>query len=207
MENWLIGVFGALLSAICGGIVGHKLTIKLFNERSKLQKQAFWGEFALLMKRYSCCFPALIDDYNNPLKNSYTGVPEFDMSIIDSLSTELCASVELLNTDQRELIIGLKGIFSKVKSLNLERNKLFLKLINDDAKSEIYQPMQFYTAQLLLDVIQVIFYTCKISEEKQNFRFGEYSVQDHAEVACRVSHIKYDNKFWQGIEQRLAPAS
>lgn len=207
MENWLIGVVGALVSAICGGIVGHKFTIKLFNERSKLQKIAFWGEFSLLMKRYSRCIPALIDDYNNPLKYSLTGVPEFDMSIIDSLSTELCASMELLNTDQRELIIGLKEIFPKVKSLSLKRNELFLKLISDGNEIDMFQPMQFYTAQLLLDVIQVIFYTCKISEEKKSFKFGEYSVQDHAEVACRVSNINYDKNFWQGIEQRLAPAS
>ncbi|MBB1419745.1 hypothetical protein H5187_21110 [Pseudoalteromonas sp. SG44-1] len=206
MENWLIGIVGALVSAICGGVVGHKLTIKLFNERSKLQKQAFWGEFELLMKRYSRCVPALINDYNNPLKNSYSGVPEFDMTIIDSLSTELCGSIELLNTDQRELIIGLKGIFTKIKSLSMKRNELFQQLISDCNESEIYQPMQFYTAQLLLDVIQIIFYTCKISDEKQNFTFGKYSVQDQAEVACRVSKIKYDKNFWQGIEQRLAAA-
>ncbi|MGO3424157.1 MAG: hypothetical protein ACTIMZ_17250 [Pseudoalteromonas distincta] len=206
MENWLIGIVGALVSAICGGVVGHKLTIKLFNERSKLQKQAFWGEFELLMKRYSRCVPALINDYNNPLKSSYSGVPEFDMTIIDSLSTELCGSIELLNTDQRELIIGLKGIFTKIKSLSMKRNELFQQLISDGNESEIYQPMQFYTAQLLLDVIQIIFYTCKISDEKQNFTFGKYSVQDQAEVACRVSKIKYDKNFWQGIEQRLAAA-
>lgn len=207
MENWLIGIVGALLSAACGGFVGHKLTVKLFNERSKLQKQAFWGEFTLLKERYSSCIPALIDDYENPLKNSCSRVPDFDMSIIDSLSTELCASTELLNFDQRELVMGLKAIFPKVKGVCLKRSELFQEWITKENKAEVYHPIRFYTAQLLLDVIQVIFYTCKIAEEKQNFTFGKYAVQDHAEVACRICGIEYDKNFWIGIEKRLTPAA
>jgi hypothetical protein len=206
MENWLIGIVGALLSAACGGYVGHKLTVKLFNERSKLQKQAFWGEFTLLKERYGSCVPALIDDYKNPLKNSYSGVPAFDMSIIDSLSTELCASTELLNFDQRELIIGLKEIFPEIKTISLKRDELFQEWFTKENKAEVYNPIRFYTAQLLLNVIQVIFYTCKIAEEKQNFTFGKYAFQDHAEVARRICGIEYDKNFWICIKKRLAPA-
>ncbi|MDU0354471.1 hypothetical protein RS130_11475 [Paraglaciecola aquimarina] len=206
MENWLIGIVGALLSAACGGYVGHKLTVKLFNERSKLQKQAFWGEFTLLKERYSSCVPALIDDYKKPLKNSYSRVPAFDMSLIDSLSTELCASTELLNFDQRDLIIGLKVIFPKIKTANLKRDELLQEWFTKENKAEVYDPIRFYTAQLLLDVIQVIFYTCKIAEEKQNFTFGKYAVQDYAEVACRICGIEYDKNFWICIKKRLAPA-
>lgn len=205
MENWLIGIVGALLSATCGGYVGHKLTVKLFNERSKLQKQAFWGEFTLLKERYSSCVPALIDDYQKPLKNSYSGVPEFDMSIVDSLSTELCATTELLSFDQRKLIMGLKAIFPKVKAISLKRDESIQKWFTEESQAEA-NTIRFYTAQLLLDVIQVIFYACKIAEEKQNFTFGRYAVQDHAEVACRICSIEYDKNFWTGIEERLSPA-
>jgi hypothetical protein len=207
MESLLIGIVGALVSAVCGGYVGHKLTIKLFNERSKLQKRAFWEEFTLIKKQYSACVPKLINDYKNPTKDKYSGVPECDMSIIDSLSTELCASMELLNSDQRELIVNLKALFPRVKYLDLKRNELFQELISRDNKSEVYNPMQFYTAQLLLNVIQVIFYTCKIAEEKQSFTFGEYTVQEHAEVACRICGIEYVKDFWLSVEERLAPAT
>jgi hypothetical protein len=207
MENWLIGIFGALISAICGGFVGHKLTIKLFAERSQLQKQAFWREFQLLKEIYSTHISELIDDYENPLKNSYSGIPKFDMSIIDSLSTELCASTEVLNFEQRQLIIRLKSLLPKIIDISVERDVVIQEWFTNENKTDAYQPIRFYTAQLLLDAIQVIFYTCKIAEEKQNFTFGNYSIQEHAEVTCRICNIKYNKDFWVAVEERLVPVA
>lgn len=206
MENWLIALVGAVFSALCGGYVGHKLTVTLFNERSNLQKQAFWEEFNLIKENYSSHISSLIDDYQNPLKNSYSGIPNTDMSIIDSLSVELCSSTELLNIEQRKLIIGLKAVLPKIQETSRKRSAVIQDWFQNENKADALHPIQFYTAQLLLDVIQVTFYTCKLAEEKQNFTFGDYSVEDHAEVACRICEIEFKKDFWAKIESRLALA-
>ena len=207
MENWLIniiiGLVCAIVGAIVGGGVGHHLTMKLYRERSKQQKEAFWREFTLLKERYSSCLSALIDDYKNPLKDSYSAPVEFDMSLIDSLSTEICASTELLTFDQRELIINLKSYLPRSRTVIGKRDEFIVKWYKNKDKAECLNPIRFHTAKMLHDVIDVIFYTYKIAEEKQNFSLGERSFQDRAKVACSISKIPYDQPLWIQIEKQL----
>ena len=108
MENILIALGGALFSAACGGFVGHKLTVKLFRERSALQKKAFWCEFDLI------------------------------------------------------LITRLKTVLLKIQKTSQERDAVIEEWFKTENKATTFNPIRFYTAQMLLDTIQVVFYSVTV---------------------------------------------
>lgn len=200
MENLMIGV----LCALAGGYFGYSLTVKQANDRTKLQKQALWKEFSLIQEMFSKCVEKLMGEYEKPLKNAYVGVPKFDMTIIDSLSCELSASTELLNYDQRELIMGLKSTFKNLQKHETIRDGYIQTWLKNENKSGTYSSIGFYTAVLLRDVLQVIYYSYKISEYKDNFTYDQYGLLEHAKVTCELCKIDFDASFWERIEQRLS---
>ena len=105
--NKLESMLTGLLCAVIGGYMGHWFTVRLFNERVNAQSNAFYGEFELIRDTLTSHVKGLLEDFEEPLKDLYTGLPHLDMALINSLVLELAASKKIPNKELRLSLIHI----------------------------------------------------------------------------------------------------
>jgi len=202
MSN-LISLLGAVLSAF----LGHYFTIRQFNKRSKKQKNVVYSELSRINKLYIKWLLILIDDFNNPLKKNYQGMPHLSTRLLDNLLIELSSSNEILSEDQTQLVTMLPVVNKTLIEKDNEKDvyiKRHFSEVNDRSETvKIELGITFYTAQQLRQVIELIFYTSKLSEEYDNFIFGDYSQIDMIHAVCKYAEIEFNNEFWNTVNRRL----
>ncbi|WP_434927372.1 hypothetical protein [Shewanella sp. HL-SH2] len=152
----------------------------------------------------------LVDEFSVPLKTSYTGAPFIHTELINNLVVELSSTDEMLSKNQRRLLVGLND---KNQALAVNDNKRDV-YINDwnirghqfEKSEEIKtsQNIEFWTAQILREVVEIIFYTSKFNEENSNFIFGEYDIIEQIKAVCKYSSLDYDESFWKKVILRIA---
>jgi len=193
MSN-LISVLGVLL----GAYLGHYFTMRQFNERSKNQKIALYNEVSIINEDYIGCFKNLIDDFKKPLKKTYLGIPCVSTRIIDNLMIELSSSNEILSKDQRALLARLENLHLHLESIHKAKN------VHIDAyllgKSQPYFDIKYRAAEQLVHIVELIFYTAKMLEERENFIFSDHTKIDMIHAVCKMSELDIDDSFWNSVK-------
>ncbi|WP_171314300.1 hypothetical protein [Vibrio splendidus] len=206
--NILINIICALSGAVFGAWFGHKFTVKLSRDKAIKQKQALYEEINIIHSNFLTWLKELISEFDTPLRESYSGPPSIYTQLIESLIVELSETDEIVSSEQRKLFIGLK---SKNKAL-IDKDKKRDKFVNrwllesetlDQAdKYKTKQGIEFWTAHLLLEVIDIVFHTSQFVEENDNFMFRDYSIEQKIMIVCQYSCIGYDESFWSRVRRR-----
>jgi len=208
----LINITCALFGAILGSYAGYKYTVKLSNDKTENQRNALFNEISIINDDFVDWFKALTDEYNTPLRKSYSGPPLIYTQLIENLIVELSGTNRLLSLDQRRFLIGLKNkneaLLKKDKERDVHSNRWLLESnkLTKLNKLKIKQSIEFWTAHLLQESIDLAFYTAKYLDCKENFIFGEYSMNDKIIELCRYADINYNQDFWNGVIRRCSAA-
>ncbi|XPF94289.1 hypothetical protein ACM9HF_20110 [Colwellia sp. RE-S-Sl-9] len=208
--SYMINIVCALGGALFGSWIGHKFTISFFNSRTKKQKIALYDEVQIINEDYINWLNILIDEFNEPLKDSYSGAPFIHTKLLDNLVVELSSTDEMLTKNQRRLLVGLsnknRALAVKDNERDLCINDLRTKSdqLDDRERFRATKNIEFWTAHLLREVIEIIFYTSKLNEESNNFIFGKYEIIEQIKAVCKYSNLDFDEQFWQKVIQRIS---
>jgi hypothetical protein len=200
-----------LLCAVIGGYMGHWFTIRLFNERVNAQSNAFYGEFELIRDTLTSHVKGLIEDFEGPLKDCYTGLPHLDMSLTNNLVLELSASKKIPNKDLRKMINSLNHVSKTLTDKQIKRDTQIERWFKESneiqgkEKHALTSSIHFHTSQILVVVIDIIFHASKVVSERNKFSFSKHTNLDYAEVTCRVCGIQFNKPLWERIISRSIP--
>ncbi|EGR5064159.1 hypothetical protein C1E47_19515 [Vibrio cholerae] len=205
----LVNIICALVGAIFGSWIGHLFTIKLYREKTTKQKKALYEEVSIIKADFLSCIKSLMDEFSNPLRDKYHGVPLIYTQLIENLIVELSSTDEILSTDQRVLLVRIANKNKSLSEKYSERDEFVDRWLRDgnelDAseRQKIKKGIEFWTAQILIEVIDIIFHTAKFLEEKDNFKFGKYSLDMKINVVCQYGEITFDDSFWNKISNKI----
>lgn len=205
----LINIICALAGAIFGSWAGHKFTIKLYKDKAFNQKKALAEEVHLIHNDFISWLKILIDEFSNPLRESYSGPPFIYTQLIENLVVELSGTDLVVSSEQRKLFIGLKRKNQALMEKSDQRDKHAKRwLLESDRLDKVEEHrtkkgIEFWTAHSLNEVVDIIFHTSKFIEEKDNFMFREYEAEDKIKIVCHYSSMKYDPKFWSEVTNRI----
>lgn len=204
----LINTITALGVAIIGVWLSYKLVVKFSEDKAIKQKKAIIVEVSLVHKQFINWLKILINEFNEPLQEKYSGAPFISTQLIENLIAELSGTDQIVSEDLRQLMIGLRSKNEVLANIEKERNK-YIKIwlcesesIEWDEKHKTKQSIEFYTAHLLKEVIDITFHTSKFKEEKYSFQFRNYSIEDKISVVCKYCDIGYEESFWSKVIQR-----
>ncbi|TOC00375.1 hypothetical protein CGJ94_25045, partial [Vibrio parahaemolyticus] len=76
VENWLIGI----VCAVIGGVAGHILASRLYNQRVESLEHAMSDEFEFLRVEMERWFPKLLLEHQRPIQDVYSVIPAIDLS-------------------------------------------------------------------------------------------------------------------------------
>ncbi|MEZ9674474.1 hypothetical protein AB4282_24300 [Vibrio lentus] len=202
VENWLIGI----VCAVIGGVAGHILAFRLYNQRVESLEHAMSDEFEFLRVEMERWFPKLLLEHQRPIQDVYSVIPAIDLSLVENIVIELASSKRRVTREQRKFIIRLKFLLAHAVEIDSQRGVLVKKLFETEnlidvgEKREIGNRISFLTAQLLIDAAETIFYLIKLSEEQRNFEISEHhSYKDYIEVACKQSNVEVQPAVWRMV--------
>ncbi|MBF8999284.1 hypothetical protein [Vibrio nitrifigilis] len=208
--EWFIAVVSALIGAVVGALVSYLFTDKNNKQRTKRLESAFYNEFEYLSETLENWFPTLVVEYQEPLREQYSGLPFLDLSLIDALVIELASTDKVVTPAQRKLIVRLRPVITSLVKNNEKRGKyedswmLNSHTMDNSEERDCSKNISFYTGLLLVDVTQVIFHLKKLSAEKERFIFSKESTRaDLAKACCFSSGIPYDETVWKPMLLRL----
>lgn len=216
MENSLLSVVlgslisGGVLGALIGVLLGHRLAVSLFRERSKALEKAFYNEFSIIKDDFLSWFPALLEEYRSPLKQSYSGPAPLDLKLIDNLVIELAGTDKMISPDQRMLVSRLERTIERIKQKD-EARDVYVKQwleneeeLNSSERQHISSHISFITAQLLVDVSQGIYFLDKVLSERNKFIIADdSSILTFMEHACSSANIKFHREECSAIVNRV----
>ncbi|PNH91944.1 hypothetical protein [Vibrio diazotrophicus] len=202
--EWFIAVVSALIGAVVGALVSHIFTDKNSKQRTQRLESAFYNEFEYISKTLELLFPTLIVEYQEPLREQYSGLPFLDLSLIDALVIELASTDKLVTPAQRELIVRLSPVVTRLVKNNEKRGKyedswmLNSHTMDNLEERDCSKNISYYTGLLLVDVTWVIFHLKKLSAEKERFAFSKGATrEDLAKACCSSIGIRYDETVWK----------
>ena len=206
VENLLIGLLGALV----GVFLGHRLTISLYRNRTNSLEKAFYNEFEIIRDDFKDWFPALIEEYDAPLRDQYTGPTPLDLRLVESLTVELAGTDKIISTDQRMLLSRLERMICNIRKNDSNRSIRLKKWIENSQNMEkleqyhIKNELEFITAQLIIDVSQGIYFLEKLVNERKEFAIGDVnSINIFLERSFETCKLEFDNDKWNSIIKRL----
>lgn len=195
----LIGLTSGLVGAVVGVIFGHILTIRIYKKRADSLELGFYAELELIFSYFQSWLSNIYDEYERPHRDSYKGFPRIDLTCIDSLTTELIAVNRLFTKDQRELILNLKSKFRNMEVKDHQRDEN----LNHNENGNFYINPAF-TARLIIDGIEVIWYLNKFIKSKNNFRIDESdSWENKAKKVFLLSGIDFNSNTWKNISLHI----
>jgi hypothetical protein len=205
-ENLLI----AVVAAIIGVFVGHRMTISMSHERTKSLKKAFYTEFEIILDDFKNHIVQAIDEYKNPLRNEYESPQKIDMCLIESIMVELASTEKIVSPPQRRFIAWLKTTFQTLTTQEAVRDIYIMdwlknsELMDKHKKMEIGKNIQLAMPQMLFAMMQVIYGTEKLTTEKENFTLNnddEYI--SYAKTVCHSCNIDFEEEFWKDIIKQV----
>lgn len=200
----------SIFCAVFGGYSGHYFTQKSYEKRVSKLEIAFYNEFRYIVSELELWLPTLVSEYRKPLVGGYSGSPELDLSLVNALVIELAGTHAICPPEQRKLIIRLKANFVGIEAKDKNRD-LYIKrwlengdLMDNNDERNVSCGITFHTAELLVEVVEVIFYLNKLIEEQSRFNLSDYHTNlDYSKVACKRSKLDFDSSFWDLIYRRL----
>ncbi|WP_217533093.1 hypothetical protein [Vibrio metschnikovii] len=204
----IFNIVFALIGAVVGAILGHHFTIKLSKNRAAQQKKALYNEVLIIQTEFVNYLKPLIDEFNEPLRQKYFGPPVIYTRLIENLMVELSGTDEIISIEQRKFLVRIghkdKALSKKDTSRSefIERWLVKNSSLDVSEKLSTEQSIQFWTAHLLREVVDIIFHASKFLEEKDNFMFREYSLEQKIIAVCKYSDITYKSSFWTKVIQR-----
>jgi hypothetical protein len=216
MENSLLNfVLGALISggvlgALIGVFLGHRLAVSLFRERSKALENAFYNDFSILNDDFISWFPALLEEYRDPFKQSYSGPAPLDLKLIEKLIVELAGTDRMISPDQRMLVSRMERSIEGIKKKDKTRD-IYIKRwleneeeLNGSERNDISRHISFITAQLLVDVSEGIYFLDRVLSERNKFAISDdSSISTFMKRACCATHSNFDHEECSAIVRRL----
>ncbi|GHF03074.1 hypothetical protein GCM10011501_35340 [Thalassotalea profundi] len=191
-EPWLIALAGALFT-ICSVYFGHWLSLRMHNKRADALEVGFDNEIRLLKEYFQAWLKDLVDEFENPVRSSYSGFTPVDMSCIDSLVVELIAANRLLTKDQRSLILNLKSKINGIPKKDHQRDEATTWY---DQKEAFNVPTPC-TARLIIDTVEIISYLSRYIDSGKKFSLEDDSQwEDHASLAFSEAGIEYKQELW-----------
>ncbi|EPM3870481.1 hypothetical protein ACTJ2V_003447 [Vibrio cholerae] len=202
IENWLIGI----VCAVIGGVAGHILAYRLYNQRVQSLEHAMNDEFEFLRLEMERWFPKLLVEHQNPIQDVYSVIPAIDLSLVENIVIELASSKQRVTREQRKFIIRLKFLLAHAVEIDSQRGILIKNLfetesvMNFSEKRVLGNRISFFTAQLLIDCAETIFYLIKLSEEKRHFEISDHhTCKDYIEVACKQASVEVQPAVWRMV--------
>ncbi|WGY44996.1 hypothetical protein [Vibrio sp. ABG19] len=203
ISELLIGASCALLGAIIGAFLGAYFTRIDNKKRTEKMEHAFYYEFQHTSETLINWFQTLVEEYNNPLRNEYSGLPNIDLSLVDALVVELAATDRMVTTPNRQLILRMKPSLTSLHSAEIKRDEFISSwltsghLMDNEKKRECRRKIKYFTGRLLIDVTQLIFYLQKLDAERERFVFmQDVSRVDMVRACCITTGMNYDHHMW-----------
>lgn len=203
--NIFINIISALGGALFGSWMGYKYTISIFNDRTKKQKAALYEEVLIINEDYINWLKILVNEFNDPLRDSYSGAPFIYMQLIENLVVELSGTDEILSKSQRRLLARLSNKNHELAFFDKKREIHINKWLNDEnleksEKIKASKTIAFWTAMLLREVIDIIFYTAKFRKNSNNF-ITDTTIKK-IDAVCKYANIDFDKIFWGKVETK-----
>ncbi|HHF3145224.1 TPA: hypothetical protein ACPJ10_001640 [Vibrio diabolicus] len=202
----LINIICALSGAIVGSWFGHQYTIRLSKEKSQKQKKALVSEVNIINQDFTDWLVTLMEEYKKPLRESYSGPPRIYTQLIDNLIIELSGTDEILSVDQRNLLVGLQSKKELIAQKDRARDKYVNRFITasdgeltDVDETDITKGIQFWTALLLQEAVDIVFHTSKFEVERDSFTLNHYNDEERVKVICARNNFPYEEKFWMAV--------
>lgn len=209
LVSLILNITYAFGGALFGSWMGHKFTIKQLELRTKKQRSSLYDELQIINEDYIGWLKILVNEFNDPLRNCYIGAPIINTKLLNNLIVELSSTDEMLSKDQRRLIARL-GDKNRVIEVKDNKRDVFINdfltkshELEEHERWEIIQNIEFWTAQLLREATDIIFYTSKLDEERNNFIFGKYEVIEQIRVVCKYCELDFDDDFWKKVIQKI----
>jgi hypothetical protein len=198
MESILIALLSAVVGAVLGGLISHRLTMKLFRIRAKSLLNGFYNELEISRNYLTSWLDDLLDEYRLPKRGSITELPSMDMSCINSLTMELIAAGTVLSKDHRRLILSLK---TKYKSIQVSsQNRSDKSNFND--VSGVFNVKKQHTAHLVLEVVEIMFYLSQITKDRDAFTIESCEEWQNKPIQfLNMLGVKIENSEWEEIKR------
>jgi hypothetical protein len=194
-EPWLIALSGAIFT-ICSVYFGHWLSLRMHNKRANALEVGFDNEIRLLKEYFQAWLKGLVDEFENPVRSTYSGFTPVDMSCIDSLVVELIAVNRLLTKDQRSLILNLKTKFNGIPRKDHQRNEA-TTWCDQQKAFNVSTPC---TARLIIDAVEIISYLSRYIDSGKKFSLeNDAQWEGHANLAFSESGIEYKQELWERV--------
>ena len=100
-----MAVVSALIGAVVGALVSYLFTDKSNKQRAERLELALYNEFEHLSETLENWFPTLVVEYQEPLREQYSGLPFLELSLIGALVIELASTDRVVTPAQRKLIV------------------------------------------------------------------------------------------------------
>ncbi|EJV2652784.1 hypothetical protein QTU65_004148 [Vibrio vulnificus] len=208
--EWFIAIVSALVGAVVGALFSYLFTDRNNKQRANRVEAAFYNEFEYISDSLENWFNTLIIEYQEPLKEQYSGLPFLDLSLIDALVIELASTEKVVTPEQRKLIVRLRPVIVSLAKNDENRNKYIESwMLNDhimdnEEEREHFKRISYYTGLILADVVQAVFHLKKLSVEKERFTFSKHATwEDFAKACCSSSGISYDETAWKPMFCKL----
>ncbi|WP_426360357.1 hypothetical protein ACPUVO_09130 [Pseudocolwellia sp. HL-MZ19] len=130
--------------------------------------------------------------------------------MIDNLMVELSGTDEALSKNQRVFLMRIHRKNNRITTKDNSRCEYsdqwltHVKPYSANDKNLLKQSIEFYTAHLLLEAVETIFYTAKFLECGNSFIFSQDSVKEKIEAVCKYTGSDYDEKLWGNVLRRTA---
>ncbi|MBU2926447.1 hypothetical protein Q4530_07360 [Colwellia sp. 1_MG-2023] len=193
-QPWLIALAGALFTLL-SVYIGHWLTIRTHSKRADALERGLDNEVHLIKNYFQGWLKQLVDEFENPLRPSYSGFSQVDMSCIDSLVVELIAVNRILTKDQRGLILNLKTKISGIPKKDHQRDEA-TTWYEQKGSANVPTPC---TARLIIDAVEVISYLNSIDSGKKFSLENDVQWEDHAMLAFSKAGIEYKQEVWERV--------
>lgn len=194
-QPWLIALAGALFTLL-SVYIGHWLTMRMHNKRADALERGLDNEIQLIKNYFQGWLKKLVDEFENPIRLSYSGFSQVDMSCIDSLVVELIAVNRLLTKDQRSLILNLKTKISGIQKKDHQRDEATTWYEQKEA-ANVPTPC---TARLIIDAVEVISYLSRYIDSGKKFSLeNDAQWEDHAILAFSEAGIEYKQEVWERV--------
>ena len=194
-QPWLIALAGALFTLL-SAYIGHWLTLRMHNKRADALELGLDNEIRLVKEYFQTWLKGLIDEFENPVRSSYSGFTDVDMSCIDSLVVELIAVNRLLTKDQRGLLLNLKSKVSGIPKKDRQRNEATKWY---EQKDGFYVPTPA-TAHLTIEAVEIVSFLTRYIESGKKFSLeNNTSWEGHAQLAFSEAHVEYTPELWRRI--------
>ena len=189
MGSAIVSVLGALL----GTLLGYKLSTFSEEKRTKNYLYSYYCEIEIIKEDYGKLLEALLDEYRKQKRTTCSVPVKVDFKYIHELEVTLAGEITI---EHRKFIKWLKDSVSCIESHYKSR-----KNASKDTE-KFYCIPRYFTALLIVDVIQIIYCTTKLLESKDKFSIStNHDYSQFAEVSCKVSKIAFDrNEFEKIIE-------